>query len=123
MKIPPLRRGQITSFCLLWFVYCFTYFLRKPIGVVKSDVGTELKISKTELGWCDLALVLPYAGVQIVFPSLSHKFGPRRLLASCLALAGLATGMTYTLMADHLVTLCLGLVVTGAMLAPTYPAG
>ena len=123
MKIHPLRLGQIKSFCLLWFVYCFTYFLRKPIGVVKSDIGSELKIAKTELGWCDLALTLPYAGVQIVFPSLTHKIGARRLLAWCLALAGVSTGLTYTLLADHLASLCLGLALTGAMLAPTHPAG
>ena len=77
--LQPLRRHQILSFILLWFVYCFTYFLRKPIGVVKADIGTELELNKTELGWCDMALVLPYALVQIALPSLTQRFGPRQV--------------------------------------------
>lgn len=77
--LQPLRIYQILSFHLLWFVYCFTYFLRKPIGVVKSDIGADLNLNKTELGWCDMALVLPYAMVQIALPSLTHRFGPRQV--------------------------------------------
>ena len=46
----------------------------------------------------------------------------RKLLSVCLAVAGVSAGLTYTLMAGHLASLCLGLAITGAMLAPTWPA-
>ena len=43
-------------------------------------------------------------------------------MAICLGVAGVSTGLTYTLLAGHLASLCLGLAITGAMLAPTWPA-
>ena len=59
------RWGQAVSFWLVWLAYCATYFLRKPLGVIKTDLGSELGLSKTQLGWCDLALTLPYGLVQV----------------------------------------------------------
>ena len=60
-----LRWGQAVSFSLVWLAYCSTYFLRKPLGVIKTDLGADLGLSKTQLGWCDLALSLPYALIQV----------------------------------------------------------
>ena len=69
-----VRRGQILSFSLVWLAYFVTYLLRKPLGVVKTDLAAELELSKAELGWCDTALVLPYAGVQIFLPSITDRY-------------------------------------------------
>ena len=74
-----VRWGQAVSFSLVWLAYCATYFLRKPLGVIKSDLGTDLGLSKTELGWCDLALTLPYGVLQILVPCLASGHGPRHL--------------------------------------------
>ena len=52
-------------YCLCWLAYCSTYFLRKPLGVIKTDLGADLGLSKTQLGWCDLTLTLPYGLVQV----------------------------------------------------------
>ena len=60
-----VRWGQAVTFLLLWLAYCATYFLRKPLGGIKTDLGSELGLSKTQLGWCDLALTLPYGLVQV----------------------------------------------------------
>ena len=60
-----VRWGQAVSFSLVWLAYCATYFLRKPLGVIKTDLGAELGLSKTQLGWTDLALTLPYTLVQV----------------------------------------------------------
>ena len=117
-----IRRGQFLCFSLLWLAYCTTYFLRKPLGVVKADIGSDLGLSKTELGWCDTALVMPYALVQVLLPSLTDHYGPRSVLTTCLSLAGLTTYLTYTLLSHHLLTLCTGLALTGALLAPCWPA-
>ena len=117
-----LRRGQVICFSLLWTAYCSTYLLRKPLGVVKSDLAADLQLDKTQLGWCDTAVVLPYAAVQILLPQLTDSYGPRTILTYCLALAGLTTQLTYTLLSGHLLTLCLGLALTGGLLAPCWPA-
>ena len=61
------------TFSLLWLSYFLTYLLRKPLGVIKTDMAEELGLSKAELGWCDTALVLPYAGVQIFLTNLTHR--------------------------------------------------
>ena len=117
-----LRTNQVIIFALVWCSYCCTYFLRKPLGVVKTDMAADLALSKTALGWCDTALVLPYAAVQILLPSLSDMWGPRAVLSSCLGLAGIATYLTYSVWGQNIFSLYLGLALTGALLAPCWPA-
>ena len=118
-----LRRGQVTTFLLVWVAYCSTYLLRKPLGVVKTDLGRDLGLSKAQLGWCDTSFALPYALMQILLPSLTSRHGPRSVLTSCLASAGLVTCLTYSgPLSTGLPGLCLGLALTGALLAPAWPA-
>merc|ERR1712013_860167 len=89
-------------------------------GVVKADLGADLGVGKMELGWCDTALVLPYAAIQILYPGIADRYGPKRALVCCLALAGLTTLSTYS--APSLFFFMVGLVATGALLAPCWPA-
>jgi len=117
-----LRRGQVICFALVWISYCSTYFLRKPLGVVKTDIANDLSLTKSHLGWCDTALVLPYAAVQILLPSLTEMWSPRTVISICLGLAGLTTYLTYTLWSYSILTVYLGLAFTGALLAPCWPA-
>ena len=87
----PLSRAQFLCFLLVWLAYASTYLLRKPLGVVKADLGEELGVSadlvisqsciiwffqvgKVQLGWCDTALVLPYAAIQIFWPGIADRF-------------------------------------------------
>ena len=45
----------------------------KPLGVVKTVLGMELGLNMSELGWLDVAAILPYAAVQIgQLVTLSH---------------------------------------------------
>ena len=37
----------------------------QPLGVVKTVLGMELGLNMSELGWLDVAAILPYAVVQI----------------------------------------------------------
>ena len=41
----PLSRAQFLCFVLVWLAYASTYLLRKPLGVVKADLGEELGVS------------------------------------------------------------------------------
>ena len=44
----PLNRAQFLCFVLVWFSYASTYLLRKPLGVVKADLGAELGVINTD---------------------------------------------------------------------------
>lgn len=88
--VTPLRWRQFVTFFLGWISYASTYFLRKPLGVIKTDLEVILKLSKTQLGWLDTALLLPYAVMQILLGSIGDKIGARKTLGICLILSGLS---------------------------------
>ncbi|XP_052062468.1 uncharacterized protein LOC127702356 [Mytilus californianus] len=85
-----LKKRQLLIFVLGWIAYASTYLLRKPLGVIKSDLETDLHFSKTELGWLDTALLFPYAVMQMLLGPLGDKFGARRTFSCCLVLSGLS---------------------------------
>jgi len=115
-----VKRQQIICFVTVWLAYCVTYFVRKPLGVIKGSLGTEFSVTKTSLGWCDTALILPYAVFQIGLPGLSDRYGARRVLVSCLLLSGLACWLTGRV--SNIASVNATLFVTGAALAPCWPA-
>ena len=94
-----VRRSQILTFGLVWLAYFVTYLLRKPLGVVKTDIAADLGLGKAELGWCDTALVLPYAGVQIFLPAITDRYyrtSKRQLtLVSSIGVWPILTDMTH----------------------------
>ncbi|KAL8612511.1 hypothetical protein ACOMHN_053765 [Nucella lapillus] len=77
-------------FSLGWIAYASTYLLRKPLGVIKADMETEMGFTKSQLGWLDAALLLPYAVMQMVLGPLGDKFGARQMLGVCLVLSGIS---------------------------------
>ena len=119
MGCSSLKSWQIQTFGLLWLAYCITYFLRKPLGIIKGDLSSELLLTKVSLGWCDLALALPYALVQLCLPFLSDKFGARWILSTCLLGAGVSA--YFTSHASGPLTLCMALSLTGGFLGPCWP--
>ncbi|XP_065674379.1 glucose-6-phosphate exchanger SLC37A1 isoform X2 [Hydra vulgaris] len=82
-----LRNFQYLSFCVTWIAYASSYLLRKPLGVVKSDLQTSYNLSKTDLGWLDTCFLLPYALMQILLGNLGDKYSARLILSSCLAIS------------------------------------
>ena len=48
--------------------YIFLFFQ------VKTDLATDLHLSRTQLGWLDTALLLPYATIQVRNQALLHLF-------------------------------------------------
>ena len=43
-EMTPLSRAQFLCFLLVWVAYASTYLLRKPLGVIKADLGEELGV-------------------------------------------------------------------------------
>ena len=59
----------------------------------------------------------------MLLPSLASRHGPRHVLSLCLVSAGLTTWLTYSgPLASSLSGVCLGLALTGGLLAPAWPA-
>ncbi|XP_072025555.1 glucose-6-phosphate exchanger SLC37A2-like [Amphiura filiformis] len=77
-------------FFLTWIAYASTYLLRKPLGVVKADLAASMHLTRTELGWLDTALLLPYATLQMIAGSSSDRFGSRKTLGICLLISSLS---------------------------------
>ncbi|XP_059177585.1 uncharacterized protein LOC131956955 [Physella acuta] len=85
-----LRFRQIIAFGLGWLAYASTYFLRKPLGVIKADLHTFMNLSHTQLGWLDTALLFPYAFMQILLGPLGDRFGARKTFGVCMMLSALS---------------------------------
>lgn len=115
-----LRFWQWMVFGMLWLGYGSTYLLRKPLGVIKADLESGLKVSSASLGWVDTALLLPYAGVSLTLGSLGDRLGSRITLAGGLILAAAATApMT---VCQSLPSLLVLLAFSGASQALCWPA-
>ena len=116
-----LKNNQlIVVFCVGWIGYAASYFLRKPLGIIKSDVEKELLFSKYELGFFDTAFLLPYALVQMFLGPLGDKFGARRTFGVCLILTGVSM-ITFGLWSNFYV-LALLLFLNGCFQSLCWPA-
>lgn len=60
-----IKQKLIIVFFVGWVSYASTYFLRKPLGVIKSDMERDMGFTKSQLGMFDTALLLPYALIQV----------------------------------------------------------
>ncbi|XP_046633761.1 glucose-6-phosphate exchanger SLC37A2-like [Daphnia pulicaria] len=111
---------RILVFVVLWLGFGSTYLLKKPLGVIKSDIAEDLHLSKFELGMLDTALLLPYAVMQVFLGPLADHQGPRKTMACCLFSAGLS--MAFFGLANSFHFSLLMLFLCGTCLAPTWPA-
>ncbi|ELU12332.1 hypothetical protein CAPTEDRAFT_189475 [Capitella teleta] len=79
--------SQLFTFVALWTAYASTYLLRKPIGVIKISVADDLLVPLSSLAWLDIALLLPYAVIQMLFGGLADKFPARCTLSVALLIS------------------------------------
>ncbi|XP_067015540.2 uncharacterized protein [Anabrus simplex] len=115
-----LKALQIIVFFSVWILYAATYLIRKPLGVIKVGMGKELKFSKTQLGWMDTAVMLPYSVVQMLFGTAGDNLGPRKTVTACLALTGISV-LSFGSWSSYPVFLFL-LFISGTAQAPAWPA-
>ena len=85
-----LQVRQLITFCLIWVGYALTYFLRKPLGVIKADLRDQAGLNEAQLGWLDAALLAPYALAQMALAPAGERLGPRRTLGFGLVTAGIS---------------------------------
>ncbi|KAK7866195.1 hypothetical protein R5R35_001410 [Gryllus longicercus] len=115
-----LKVLQVLIFVSVWVFYAATYLIRKPLGVIKVGMEEELNFSKTQLGWMDTAVMLPYSLVQMSFGTAADNIGPRRTVTACLALTGMSM-MFFGSWSSYPVFLLL-LLLSGVTQAPAWPA-
>ena len=70
------------TFAITWVVYASSYLLRKPLGVIKSDLQTNYNLTNSQLGWLDTSFHLPYALFQITLGNLGDKYGATRVITA-----------------------------------------
>jgi len=80
---------QRVVFIISWLAYASAYFLRKPVGVLKPAMEKELGFPPLLLGFLDVALLLPYALVQMFCGHWVSVYGTRQTFAVCLWLSAL----------------------------------
>ena len=107
-------------FTLLWFTYCFCYCIRKPLSIYKFYIESELHLSKYQLGLIDLALLLPYAGLQILGANWWDRMKVENLIPGSLTLAALS--LMLLSLTSHFGIFCLLVAISGAAQAPLWPA-
>lgn len=112
--------AQHAVLALLWLAYASSYLLRKPLALVKGDLLSDLGFSPAALGWLDVALLLPYAGVSLTLGRLGEKLGARPVLGIGLVLSGIASAPFGH--ASSFLAMALLLAATGACHSLAWPA-
>ena len=75
------------TFAITWVVYASSYLLRKPLGIIKSDLQTNYNLTCNQLGWLGTSFHLPYALVQITLGNLGDKYGAPRVITASMIVA------------------------------------
>ena len=105
---------------ILWLTYFLCYCIRKPLSIYKFYIESELELSKYQLGAIDVALFLPYAGLQIFGANLQDQMKTENVIAFSLTLASLSLMLlSWT---HHFGLFCLLVGLSGAAQAPLWPA-
>ena len=105
---------------LLWLAYASSYLLRKPLALIKSDLVKDLALPINALGWLDVSLLLPYAGVSLTLGWVADVVGHRTVLGLGLVISGLCSVAIGW--ATNIYMICLLLFGTGASQALLWPA-
>ena len=79
---------------LLCLMYLLTYIDRVNVSTASNLFEKELGLNKTEVGFIFSVFAYPYLIFQIIGGYLGDRFGPRKVLAICSLIWGVATILT-----------------------------
>eukprot|EP00730_Choanoeca_flexa_P006879 TRINITY_DN12240_c2_g3_i3.p1 TRINITY_DN12240_c2_g3~~TRINITY_DN12240_c2_g3_i3.p1 ORF type:complete len:519 (+),score=51.88 TRINITY_DN12240_c2_g3_i3:87-1643(+) len=85
------RRDDLHQRCfwLTYLAHVCAYMLRKPLSLIKVDMAHVSGVSMPQMGWMDVALLLPLATIQLFAARLGQPYGPRKVIAASLLGAAL----------------------------------
>lgn len=89
---PHLGRAALAVFLAFAFAYFFSALLRAVTATLAPAFSAELGIRAADLGLLAGAYFLGFSVMQLPLGRWLDRFGPRRVLLSCLAVAVLACG-------------------------------
>lgn len=85
-SVHPMR-GVVVLVGILGCIYGISQFLRNSIGVIAPDLANELDLPASQIGLLSSAFFFSFAGAQIPLGIALDRYGPRRCMLFCAAVA------------------------------------
>ncbi|HYN13888.1 MAG TPA: MFS transporter, partial [Burkholderiales bacterium] len=102
---------MLVVFCPFAAGYFLSFFFRNVNAVISKDLATEFSLAPSDLGFLTSMYLLAFAAFQLPLGVLLDRYGPRRVVAVLLCVAG-AGALTFALARDF-TTLSIGRALIG----------
>lgn len=86
-----LPRGAVLLVGTLAAIYLVSQFLRNSVGVIAPDLSREIGLNAAEIGLLSSAFFFSFAAAQIPLGIALDRYGPKRCMLLCAAVAFLGT--------------------------------
>jgi len=104
-------RLLLVVFCPFAAGFYLSYFFRNVNAVISRDLARDFDLSSADLGFLTATYLLAFAAFQLPLGVLLDRYGPRRVLAGLLCVAG--TGALVFALAQDFVMLSVGRALIG----------
>jgi MFS family permease len=104
-------RLVLVVFCPFAAGFYLSYFFRNVNAVISRDLARDFNLSSADLGFLTATYLLAFAAFQLPLGVLLDRYGPRRVLAALLCIAG--TGALVFALAQDFVMLSVGRALIG----------
>jgi MFS family permease len=104
-------RLLLVVFCPFAAGFYLSYFFRNVNAVISRDLARDFALSSADLGFLTATYLLAFAAFQLPLGVLLDRYGPRRVLAALLCVAG--AGALVFALAQDIVTLSVGRALIG----------
>ncbi len=104
-------RLLLVVFCPFAAGFYLSYFFRNVNAVISRDLARDFELSSADLGFLTATYLLAFAAFQLPLGVLLDRYGPRRVLAALLCLAG--TGALVFGLAQDILMLSVGRALIG----------
>src|SRR6267142_644781 len=88
---PSVSRDVVTLVGALAAIYLVSQFLRNSVGVIAPDLAAEIGLSAGEIGLLSSAFFFSFAAAQVPLGIALDRYGPKRCMLACAAIAFLGT--------------------------------
>src|SRR4029079_4256037 len=83
--------GAVLLVGTLAAIYLVSQFLRNSVGVIAPDLAREIGLNAAEIGLLSSAFFFAFAAAQIPLGIALDRYGPKRCMLLCAAIAFLGT--------------------------------
>ncbi|MDQ5848331.1 MAG: MFS transporter [Pseudomonadota bacterium] len=101
----------LVVFCPFAAGYFLSFFFRNVNAIISKDLATEFSLAPSDLGFLTSMYLLAFAAFQLPLGVLLDRYGPRRVVAALLCVAGVGA-LTFALARDF-TTLSIGRALIG----------